>query len=68
MIYNANIPTIVKKTETFPLANISLKPAKTLLKSIGAGAVIRPPPNDVKWVHKQCVLLISVFGPTCEIN
>ena len=56
--------TMLKNTDTFPLENISLKPANTLPKSIGAGAVIKPPPKDDKCVHKQWVFLRSVFGPT----
>ena len=55
---------MLKKTATFPLPNISLKPATTWVKSIGVGAVIKPLPNDERWLQRHCVLPIFVFGPT----
>ena len=46
----------------------NLAAVKTVAKSIVFGGTAKPPPNDVRCVHRHCVLKVVVCGPTWRIK
>ena len=57
---------IVTNTDILPLSVRFSNASNTFLKSIGFGAWIKLPPNDVKWLQRQIRCVRFDVDPTCS--
>ena len=59
---------IVRRTPKLPVSSRRLSSLKTVSISIGFGATRSPPPNDVRWLHRQRRRCLVDWGPICNVT
>lgn len=66
--YRKNTKMIVSRTPKLPVSSRRLSSLKTVSMSIGLGATKRPPPNEVRWLHRQRRRCFVDRDPTWNIK
>lgn len=62
--YNKEAAIMVLSTAMLPVSSSRVSSLKTTSKSSEFGFTSTPPPNDVRWLHRQYREVLLDFGPT----